>query len=677
MGIKKPNIKYTPTDISGTINIKAKSNEAVTDDYGLKPDQQVKVTKLVTRLYDVAERLHNIDEVLEEKLENCSIPYDPHQHPLLDEAVKCKYCGNPKAQSVLNAESDKNKEEAEKKINAYLSSSLGLDGKTVDPVAIASKQQKTWVDMLSSIITDLIKQIVSIVLKAINSILSLIPGVGSLLSSITSKYRTKALSLSNVYGDLFNDGVSQDLVELEEENVELDDEGFNLYKNCAEHINNYKKYSNILISTKTSMNDVYSNSNTSEEVKHEQIENIKNSHMENYRAAKEQQKIAKDTYKNLVNMADKTIPSDFTFQVSNDKEGGILKLKKYNKDELLETANVELNNVDLMFDSRWNSEKGKESKANLYRFVDGLDKALATFQDNYLADMEDFLNEWWNDPDTICCLLKTLTDILKSNPDFFKWLKLIRELLNLYLAFKFDLDFSLRLSELSDIVKNLLKSLSAAIITAFSSISNLGIDAAMLKLTDAINSIPNKDCFPLDRLMYYISLSTKDLLSDIYLLFDSFIDKEIDLLMNLNDYTLKNKKQSELKGFLKIIDLLLNYALELEHCLSYTNYVSPYANKSKDFFKGSLNDVFDKISDNLKNTKFDTNMNINYQRYYESNDSVIFNKIYNQFLDLNIIGNKNSKVITREQLNTKAKECACSGELTQETLDRLKKILSD
>ena len=112
MGIKKPNIKYTPTDINGTINIQAPVNEPVKDDYDLSPDQKTATTDIVNRLYNVAERLANVDKALDEKLANYNIPYDPEQNPLLDEAVKCPNCGDEHAQSAINAESDKKKEEA-------------------------------------------------------------------------------------------------------------------------------------------------------------------------------------------------------------------------------------------------------------------------------------------------------------------------------------------------------------------------------------------------------------------------------------------------------------------------------------------------------------------------------------------------------------------------------------
>lgn len=669
MGIKKPNIKYTPTDINGTINIQAKVQEPVKDDYGLSPDQTTATKDIVSRLYNVAERLANIDKSLDEKLENYNIPYDPEQNPLLDEAVKCPNCGDPNAQSTINADSDRKKEQAQDRINNYLSSHLGLDGKSFDPVKISARQQQSWVDLLSQIITDLIKQIVSIVINAINSILSMIPGVGSLLSSITKKYQpNKRLSAANVYGDIFNDGIKQDLVNVENTNsdVNLDRK---LFLECSNHINNYKKYASILV----------------KEAQKNEKDDVNTDLTENWQAAKKANEVAKDSFKQLVTIADESIPTGFSWEVDNkDKYSSLTTIKHYSKDDLLRTANIKMNQADLMYDN-FNAEtnqlkngpKTQKSKANLLEFYQGLSDALSAFEDKYLKNVEDILNEWWNDPNTICCLLRRIVEILEHNPDFFKWLKLIRALLNLYLALVYDIDFNLMLSRLSDIVKTLLKSLSSSIIAALSKICNLAFDAAAMKITDALGSIPAETCIPFDKLVYYLTISSKNFKSNILALFNSFIHKEIDLIGKLDDITLKNKDQIELKGLLKIINLLLNYALELQYCKNYKNYISPYAGKSNEFFKGSIDEFFQKTSDKIANLHNEDRFSNEIlggdlksgQIFLQSNRSEILSDIYQQMKDLKLID-------SNFDIKTKGKECACHDTLSKEVLDRLNNILN-
>lgn len=669
MGIKKPNIKYTPTDINGTIKIQALVNEPVKDEYDLSPDQKQATTDIVTRLYNVAERLANIDKVLDEKLANYNIPYDPEQNPLLDEAVKCPNCGDPHAQSAVNAESDKKKEEAQERINNYLATHLGLDGKSFDPVKISSTQQRSWVELLSQIITDLIKQIVSIVIDAINSILSLIPGVGSLLKSVSNKYRpNKKLTASNVYGDIFNDGVSQDLVDVQRTNSDLEYDR-KTFLECSNHINNYKKYAGILVREATK----------------NQKENTNTDLTENWQAAKEANKIAKESFKQLVTIADTSIPSNFKWETNNtNNTGALTQIKHYSKDSLLRTANITMNKADLMYDN-YNAETNKlnngpktqQSKANLLEFYQGLSDALSAFENRYLKNIEDILNEWWNDPNTICCLLRRLVEILEHNPDFFKWLKLIRAILNLYLALKYDIDFNIMLSKLSDIVKNLLKSLSSAIIGSLSQICNLAFDAVAMRITDALGSIPAETCIPFDKLVAYLTLSSKNLKSNILALFNSFIHKEIDLIGKLDDINLSNKEQIELKGLLKIIDLLINYALQLEYCKNYRNYISPYAGKSSEFFSGSISELWPKISDKVANAKLEQKFSNNILNgslksdkiFLETNRSEIISEIYKQMRDLKLLDSK-------FDVKTKAKECACHDKLSKEVLDRLTKILN-
>ena len=285
---------------------------------------------------------------------------------------------------------------------------------------------------------------------------------------------------------------------------------------------------------------------------------------ENWQAAKKANEVAKDSFKQLVTIADESIPTGFSWEVDNkDKYSSLTTIKHYSKDDLLRTANIKMNQADLMYDN-FNAEtnqlkngpKTQKSKANLLEFYQGLSDALSAFEDKYLKNVEDILNEWWNDPNTICCLLRRIVEILEHNPDFFKWLKLIRALLNLYLALVYDIDFNLMLSRLSDIVKTLLKSLSSSIIAALSKICNLAFDAAAMKITDALGSIPAETCIPFDKLVYYLTISSKNFKSNILALFNSFIHKEIDLIGKLDDITLKNKDQIELKGLLKIINLL-------------------------------------------------------------------------------------------------------------------------
>lgn len=665
MGIKKPNIKYIPTDINGTINIQAPVNEVVKDEYNLSSDQKKATTDIVNRLYNVAERLANIDKALDEKLENYNIPYDPEQNPLLDEAVKCPYCGDEHAQSAINANSDKKKEKAQERINNYLACHLGLDGKTFDPVKISARQQKSWVDLLSQIITDLIKQIVSIVIDAINSILSLIPGVGGLLKSVSKKYRpNKKLSASNVYGDLFNDGISQDLVDVQRTNSDLEYDR-KLFLECSNHISNYKKYAGILV----------------KEAARNKKEDTNTDLTENWKAAKEANQIAKDSFKQLVNVADNMIPPNFKWEVNTENNTDALtQIKHYSKDKLLRTANITMNQADLMYDN-FNAEtnqlengpKTQQSKANLMEFYQGLSDALSAFEDKYLKNVEDVLNEWWNDPNTICCLLRRLVEILEHNPDFFKWLKLIRAILNLYLALKYDVDFNIMLSRLSDIVKSLLKSLSTSIIGALSRICNLAFDAAAMKITDALGSIPAETCIPFDKLVAYLTLSSKNFKTNILALFNSFIHKEIDLIGKLDDINLANKEQIEIKGLLKIIDLLLNYALQLEYCKNYRNYVSPYAGRSNKFFEGSISDLNIKISSTDIVNKFSNNIlggSLKSDKIFlETNRSEILSDIYRQMRDLKLIDSK-------FDIKTKGKECACHDTLSKEVLDRLNNILN-
>lgn len=662
MGIKKPNIKYTPTDINGTINIQAPVNEPVKDDYDLSPDQKTATTDIVNRLYNVAERLANVDKALDDKLANYNIPYDPEQNPLLDEAVKCPNCGDEHAQSAINAESDKKKEEAQQRINNYLACHLGLDGKSFDPVKISSRQQQSWVDLLSQIITDLIKQIVSIVIDAINSILSLIPGVGGLLKSVSKKYRpNKKLSASNLYGDVFNDGVSQDLVDVQRTNSDLEYDK-KLFLECSNHISNYKKYAGILV----------------KEAARSKKEDTNTDLTENWKAAKEANQIAKDSFKQLVNVADNMIPPNFEWKINSDNTSGALtQIKHYSKNDLLRTANIKMNQADLMYDN-FNAEtnqlengpKTQQSKANLMEFYQGLSDALSSFENRYLKNIEDILNEWWNDPNTICCLLRRLVEILEHNPDFFKWLKLIRAILNLYLALKYDVDFNIMLSRLSDIVKSLLKSLSTSIIGALSRICNLAFDAAAMKITDALGSIPAETCVPFDKFVYYITLSSKNFKTNILALFNSFIHKEIDLIGKLDDINLSNKEQIEIKGLLKIIDLLLNYTLQLEYCKNYRNYVSPYAGRSDKFFEGSISDL--KIGDVKLEQKFSNILGGSLRSdkiFLETNRSEILSDIYRQMRDLKLLDSK-------FDVKTKGKECACSDTLSKEVLDRLTNILN-
>ena len=533
----KPKIQWTPKEIKGDVNIRKEDKvpELITtptdtplirDNFPLE-ERQI-MDDFLDELDKAEEDLNYIEQEVDKRINRIAIPYDPKEHPLVAAAHKCPYCGDYQAPNIIRGKDIIQKKKQQQDYNKKVALSI-IPTNISNPTAISSFQQKTTQDSINDMTTAVFNQILIWVLEFIYSIFSPLKnvlGAGAIPKSIVNEIeRLRGKKLTDAEKDA-RDKKWEDKGKYDE--FIRESGGFNnidslsgLRQTCIQHIKDFNDHVPVIVDghpdapyipmrdTNTAMKDDV------------------------------------DANKKLMSVS---IPDGY---------------ERIKKPGLFFTNTLPEKYLQGRRD-------GKGVPASV------LQGGLETIKDvnnQYIKEARKVLTNWWESPETLCCIIKNLAEIgniqgiSSQYQEGKKTLLAIRSILML-IRNLLVLNIRNEAADLVNLIINLVNGVITKIIQALAVLLKSQITdwlSKNLKLDYLMKS--NVKCLPWNEMINLFGNYLKSLLEELLsYLTDFFVNVKL-----INGRAKKNIKNIgdvlKLDKWISLIDFILKFLLFMEYCL--------------------------------------------------------------------------------------------------------------
>lgn len=500
------------------------------------------IDEFVDGIAQLESDLDYVDAELDKKLDSLSIPYDSKKSVLLDEALHCPHCGNPSAPNVITYRDIKrNKNNKATTSNEILS--MAVDPNTIGKSSakdVVSQQERKMQELNFNVMDIIWRQVLIWVLKFVYKVLSPLSGV-PFVKKIPKGIRRayEALEAKNRFNIKPSDYGTSDAAE--EEGVEgttsefgRDSESQNLkdvaslgelYKTgsfihnlfCAQHNDNFEKYSYPL---------------------------IQGSEYEPWLWMKDVNERQRDSVKLLKEYGGAFIPDGYR------TSSGITFINKKPEEYL---------------------RARRDGNGPGASFLKGGNEVIKKVNKKYMERAKKMLKEWWDDPETLCCILRNVLGVgqIQVDSDIDKGRKILLAILGILELYRNLISWNVRddLAKLFNLIMMLLNSIIMKLISSYANLLKS-------KITEKIMSadffeklkVGSVKCLPWAEMVAELGLYAEDLLKELLAYITSFFS-ELEAV-NDSSYQLALKAEKALKvdKWIYIIKQILAFLKVWELC---------------------------------------------------------------------------------------------------------------